>query len=126
METAMDNTILKKRLNTFRSARGTLTRVSDEVIMELLRSWEAWPGTSADFYRDIGLSKQQLAILIKKGKKLVKNGIVTEGEFKEIPLNAGAVVSGDSGKGVVMKWDKGKLIRFSDVDQLVDFLKKVA
>ena len=132
----MDNTVLRKRLSTFMSSKGVLRGVSDEVIMEVLRAWESWPGTSADFYRDIGISKQQLAILIKKGKELIKRGVITESEFKEIPikgslvmgLDGGAVGSGDGGGGslIMMRWGKGKVIRFSNVDQLVEFLRKVA
>ena len=123
----MDNLVLKKRLNTFKTSKGTLSRVSDEVIMEVLRGWESWPGTSKDFYKSIGISVKQLAILIKKGKKLVKNGIITEDEFSEIrvetPEAKEVVTCGDK---IVLKWENGNVIHFAKVDQLIDFLKKVA
>ncbi len=123
----MDNLVLKKRLNTFKTSKGTLSRVSDEVIMEVLRGWESWPGTSKDFYKNIGISVKQLAILIKKGKKLVKNGIITEDEFSEIrvetPEAKEVVTCGDK---IVLKWENGNVIHFAKVDQLIDFLKKVA
>ena len=32
----MDNSILKKRLNTFKSAKGTLRKVSDDVVIDVL------------------------------------------------------------------------------------------
>jgi hypothetical protein len=121
----MDNAILKKRLNTFKSAKGTLRQVSDEVIMEVLRAWESWPGQSKEFYQNIGLSKQQLAILIGKGKRLVKSGTFADGgEFKEIKVIAPS--NANCQNPIVLKWEKGKVIKFSQVDQLVDFLKKVA
>ena len=123
----MEQAILKKRLNTFRTAKGKLCRVSDEVIMEVLRAWESWPSTSKEFYQNLGLSKQQLAILIKKGKKLVKSGIVTESEFSEIKVETPEVKEVVScGDKIVLKWEKGNIIHFSHVDQLIDFLKKVA
>jgi hypothetical protein len=123
----MDNAILKKRLNTFKSAKGTLKRVSDEVVLDVLRAWENWTGTSADLYRELGLSKMQLVIMIKKAKKLVKNGVVLESEFKEIALHSPSEqIGGNVQCGIELAWDQGKVIRFAQVEQLIDFLKKVA
>ncbi len=123
----MDNIVLKKRLNTYRTAKGKLSRVSDEVIMEVLRAWESWPNTSKEFYMALGLSKQQLAILIKKGKKLVKSGIITDGEFSEIKVEEGVVREKISCNGTIeLRWEKGNVIHFAEVDQLIDFLKKVS
>jgi hypothetical protein len=120
----VETAIIKKRLNTFKSSKGVIRKVSDDVIMEVLRGWEGWPGSSADYYREIGLSKQQLAILIGKGKKLVKSGAVTESEFREIslPIVGGASLS--NGTGMELKLDGDRAIRFCQVDQLVEFLKK--
>ncbi len=120
----MDNAVLRKRLNTFKSAKGTLRKVSDEVVMEVLRAWESWPGTSKDFYREIAVSKQQLAILIKKAKNLVKSGAILEEEFKEIMIEESKIAAPCSGMELI--WGEGKVIRFLEVDLLVDFLKKVA
>lgn len=124
----MDNAVLKKRLNTFKSAKGTLRQVSDDVVIDVLRAWENWSGSSVDLYRELGLSKMQLVTMIQKAKRLVKNGSFHEGDFKEIKvdgvLQGGAIVG--SGCSIEISWDSNKLIRFAQVDQLVDFLKKVA
>ena len=121
----METSIIKKRLNTFKSGAGKLTRVSDDVVMEVLRGWEAWPGTTVDFQREIGLSKQQLAIMIKKGKKLVKSGVVTDGEFRQIDVATPAGLS--MGEAVMMvKLDGGRTVSFCQVDHVVDFLRKMA
>ncbi len=125
----MDNSNLKKRLNTYKTAKGTLSKVSDEVIMELLRAWEQWPGTSTDFYRDLSLSKMQMVTLIKKGKKLVKNGAVfPDSEFKEIKIDSASGQLQELGpcSGVELVWNNGRVIRFSQVELLLDFLKKAA
>lgn len=104
-----------------------LKRVSDDVVMEVLRGWESWSGSSVDFYREIGLSKQQLANMIKKGKKLIKTGAVTEGEFREISLpTGGSEFAGTGGATMEVKLDAGKAVRFFHVDQLVEFLKKMS
>jgi hypothetical protein len=118
----MDTTILKKRLNTYKSGKGNLTKVDDEVVMEVLRSWEQWQGSTKDLYRELGLSKMQLVTMIQKAKKLVKNGAVTGGNFKEIKVNAPALDCGDK---IELVWDNGRQIRFSAVSQLLEFLKQV-
>ena len=122
----MDNSVLKKRLNTFKSGdSGRLSKVSDDVVLDVLRAWENWPGTASDLYRDLGLSKMQLVTMIQKAKRLVKSGVVPPNDFKEIKIEPVSMVS-PSPCGIELAWDGGKLIRFSAVEQLVDFLKKVA
>lgn len=124
----MDNSVLKKRLNTYKSSKGTLCKISDDVIMEVLRAWESWPGTSKDFYQDIGVSKQQLAIIIKKAKQLVKSGVSVDGDFKEIKIESatGQVLPDGPCTGVELIWANDKIIKFFQVDLLVEFLKKAA
>ena len=122
----MENNILKKRLNTFKSAKGTLRRVSNDVVLEVLRTWENWPGTSAELYRELGISKMQLVTMIQKAKKLVKSGVISESEFKEIEVEQHGGVSCCIKPGIELYWDQNKVIRFPHVDQLIDFLKKVA
>jgi hypothetical protein len=79
------------------------------------------------FAREVGISSAQLGIIIKKGRKLIKSGVVAESDFKQIAVQPSSAVGGNEcDGGIVMKWEKGKIIRFSRVDQLVDFLKKVA
>jgi hypothetical protein len=120
----MDLIILKKRLSTFRNDEGRLSNVSDELLLDILRSWESWTGKAKELYEGLGLSKQQMAILIKKAKRITRDG--AKSEFKEISLESvlgpapGAIVA------IEVTWDSGKIIRFPNVDQLIDFLKKVA
>lgn len=125
----MDNSILKKKLNTYKSGKsGRLQQVGDEVVIEVLRAWENWPGASTELCRDLGLSKMQLVTMIQKAKRLVKAGVIPESEFKEIKI-AGAESGSGGGTGcpaIEVAWDQGKVIRFSGVELLVDFLKKVA
>ena len=122
----METTVIRKRLNTFKSAKGTLRRVADDVVMEVLRGWESWTGSAADYYREIGISKQQLWVLIKKGKNLVKSGKVLESEFQEIGLSAvGHSVVPNSG-GIEFQLDATRMIKFAQVDQLIEFIKKTS
>ena len=122
----MDNAILKKRLNTFKTGKGTLKRVSDDVVLDILRAWENWTGTATAFYRELGLSKGQLASMIKKAKHLVKSGVILESEFKELSKEVPDNNIQNSGRGIELLWGGDKVIRFYEVEQLLDFLKKVA
>jgi hypothetical protein len=123
----MDNSILKKRFNTFRTEGGHLKGISGELLVDFLRAYEQWPGRAAEFYRDVGISKQQFAVLMKKAKRLCREGHHPEGgEFKEIKLDSLIGGAASSLCGIELSWDGAKVIRFREVDQLVDFLKKVA
>lgn len=121
----MDNAILRKRLSTFKSSKGSLTRVSDDVLADVIRAWEQWTGKSMELARELGVDKYQLVFLIKKAKQLKREGTFPVDGFKEIKVE-GAQLVGLSPCGIELAWDNGKLIRFSQVEQLVDFLKKVA
>jgi len=122
----MDNTVLKKRLSSFKTDGGRYSKISDDLLVDLLRAWESWTGSSKEFYQGLGLSKQQLGNVIKKGKKLSKSGNYGSGEFKEIKFDSLVGAGGAMVGPIEVSWESGKVIRFSQVEQLVDFLKKVA
>jgi hypothetical protein len=125
----MDNSILKKKLSTFRTAKGKLTRVSEDILVEVIKTWETWPGTSSDMARDLGLTMRQLVILVEKAKKLIREGDYPMNDFKEIKLDGSSGSPSPSPgpcHGIELCWESNKVIRFAQVEQLVDFLKKVA
>ena len=115
----MDNTVLRKKLNTYKSAKGVLKSMSNEVILEVLQVWQNWSGTTADLYRDLELSKGQMSALIRAGKRLVKSGVAIGSEFKEVKVE-GAVEP--CPEAITLKWDKNKVIRFRQMSQLVEFI----
>ena len=121
----MDNAILRKRLSTFKSSKGSLIKVSDEVLFDVIRVWEEWSGRSGDLSRELGIDIKQLVFLIKKAKQLKREGVFPVEGFKEIRVEGAEQAVGEP-CGIEVTWDKGKIIRFAQVDQLVDFLKKVA
>ena len=123
----MDNSVLKKRLNTYKTSKGTLKNVGDDVVMEVLRTWENWPGVASELYRDLGLSKMQMVTMIQKAKRLVKSGVVPVSEFKEVKIaRVPSVSENGSGCHIEIAWDNGRVIRFGEVSKLVEFLKAVA
>ena len=118
-----ENLILKKRLSTHRSAKGSLTKVSDELIIDILKSWERWTGSSKEFYSSLGLKREQLASLIKKGKRLFREGKDTLGPFTPVEVK---VPTGNQNVPIILNWYKKKSIRFYEVDHLIEFLKKAS
>jgi len=126
----MDNVTLKKKLSTYLSDKGQLRNLSPEVLYEVLVAWENWTGPSKDFYRSLGFTQKQMAGLIGKAKKLKREGHFGEGEFKQVRIDPPVEPMPVSLLGpcptVELVWHNGQLIRFSAVDQLMDFLKKSA
>jgi len=126
----MDNVTLKKKLSTYLSDKGQLRNLSADVLYEVLVAWENWTGPSKDFYRSLGFTHRQMAGLIGKAKKLKREGHFGEGEFKQVRIDQPVEPMPSSLSGpcptVELVWHNGQLIRFSAVDQLMDFLKKSA
>ena len=127
MEVFVDLEILKKKISTFRGEGGRVRKVSDELLMEILTAWEKWTGPANGFYKALGVSQKGISSLIGKAKKLKREGHFPPEEFKEIRVAGDAAApSLPPCSGIELALGAGKLIRFSEVDQLVDFLKKSA
>ena len=125
----MDHVTLRKRLSTYVSDGGRLRNVSEDVLFEVIVAWENWTGSAAEFYRSVGFSQRQMATLIGKAKKLKRDGFYGEGEFKRVQVADSAplqVAGGEPCAGIELIWQGGKVIRFAEVDTLVDFLKKAS
>jgi hypothetical protein len=122
----MDIEVLKKKISTFRGDGGRVRITDDQLYMEILTAWEQWKGSSKEFYKAVGVSKTGIAGIIGKAKRMRREGYFPAEEFKEIKVEGAGPLSFGPCQGIEIAWDNGKLIRFSQVDQLVDFLKKVA
>ena len=85
-----------------------------------------------EFYASLGFTHTQMASLIGKAKKLKREGYFGEGDFRQVQLpqettltSEQAVTALNCGAAEVVLSD-GKVIRFSQIDYLLDFLKKSA
>lgn len=122
---------LKKKLSTYITEGGQLRNVSDEVLFELVTSWEQWTGTGVEFYRAIGFSKTQMAGLLGKAKRLKREGHFGTGNFKELHIEGMHEVEVSSSTriiGSLIEVDRGQgvIIRFPQVDQLIEYFKKAS
>ncbi len=122
----MDLAVLKKKLSTFKSEKGRLMNVSDDLLFEILMAWEQWTGPSSGFYAAIGADHRKMASLIGRAKKLKREGFFPSEEFREIKVAESPGVGGTPCSGIEIAWENGRLIRFSQVELLIDFLKKAA
>ncbi len=126
----MDFTILKKKISSYRTEKGSLTKVPDELAMEILYCWEQWNGPASGFYQAIGINHVKMAGLMGRAKKLKREGFGVS-EFKEIQVETGTNTTGNTMSlapcsGAEVVWNDGRVIRFSQVDLLLEFLKKAA
>jgi hypothetical protein len=124
----MDMEVLKKKISTFRGPAGKVRITDDQLYMEILSAWEQWKGSSKDFFKTIGVSKSGLAAIIGKAKRMRREGHFPVEEFKEIKVSdpSSRAATGDPCQGIEMIWGEGKVLRFNHVDDVVEFLKKVA
>lgn len=70
----MDLSILKKKISSYRTPKGRITNLPDELLAEILHAWEQWTGPSSGFYSAIGADHRKMATLIGKAKKLKREG----------------------------------------------------
>lgn len=126
----MDIEILKKKISTFRGEGGRVRITDDSLLMEILASWEQWKGPIKDFYKAIGVSREGMASIIGKAKKMRREGHFPSEEFKELKIADEGPSVGSSQlsncNAIELSWENGRIIRFGQVELLLDFLKKAA
>ncbi|MFK7873242.1 MAG: hypothetical protein AB8C84_08745 [Oligoflexales bacterium] len=123
----IEHVSLHKKLSTYISDAGRLKNVSDEVLYEVLSAWEEWTGTAKDFYKSIGFTHRQMAKLVGKAKQLKRDGYFGNESFKEIKVAPEVVGDLDFNCFPAIELvQEGKVIRFPQVNQLIDFLQKAS
>jgi len=123
----VDLEVLKKKISTYRGDGGRVKITDDGLLLEILSEWEKWTGAADGFYKSIGVSANGMGSIIGRAKKLRREGFPSQ-EFKEIKITQ-VPPTGEYTGGlctIEITWDGKQTIRFALVDQLVDFLKKVA
>jgi hypothetical protein len=121
----MELDILKKKLSAFQGEGGRTRNVSDELLLEILSSWEHWGGSSKDFYKGIGVSKTGIGSILGKAKRLKREGASMP--FNELKVE-GITNAADPFQIPcdIEITENNKIIRFRKVDLLIEYLKKVA
>lgn len=124
----MDLTVLAKKISSYRSPKGQVRNLPNELLAEILHAWEQWTGSAVGFYSAIGVNQKKMAKIMGKAKQLKRDGAFDGLNFTEITLDedSGQVMELTPCSGVELVWDRGRIIRFSKIELLLDFLKKAA
>ncbi|MCB9090911.1 MAG: hypothetical protein H6618_03410 [Deltaproteobacteria bacterium] len=121
----MELEILKKKLSSYKGEGGRVTKVNDDLLLEILSAWEHWTGSAKDFYRGIGSNHKKMARMIGKAKQLRREG--ADKSFQEISIEGVTDTALPNPLSCDIEvQDRGRVIRFGKVDLLVDFLKKAS
>jgi hypothetical protein len=124
----MDLTVLSKKISSYRTNTGKITNLPNELLAEILHAWEQWSGPAQGFYKTLGVDYRKFGSIMGKAKQLKRDGAFDGLNFTEITLDqeTGQVMELSPCPGVELVWEGGRIIRFSRVEMLLDFLKKVA
>lgn len=124
----MDLTVLSKKISSYRTPKGQIRSLPDELLGEILHAWEKWTGPAAGFYKLLGADQRKMAALMGKAKQLKRDGAFDGLNFTEVVLDqeSGQIMELPPCSGVELVWEGGRIIRFSKVEMLLDFLKKAA
>jgi hypothetical protein len=130
----MELVILKKKIDGYRAGNGTIKNVPAELLLELRQTWEHYIGDAEQFRSELGVKTGTLRKLLVEAKKL--NHVIASAGAMELMAvdHSGDATSHDQDRDsrpspctLELVYDGGaKVIRFPNVDLLVDFLKKSA
>lgn len=115
--------VLKKRLSICRNSNGRLSQIPDDLIVDILKTWERWPSTAKSFYQGVGIKKEQFACIMKKGKRLFKEGKEKLGPFVPIDIQNSSSTPTEQNAPIILQLENNKTISFYNVGHLVEFLK---
>ena len=126
----MDLTVLSKKISSYRTPKGQIRNLPDELLGEILNAWEQWTGVPAAFYKALGADHRKMGALMGRAKQLKRDGVFDGLNFTEIIVEDNEQVSSPlsssiGGCGIELVW-KDNIIRFGSSELLVDFLKKAA
>jgi hypothetical protein len=124
----MDLSVLAKKISSYRSPKGQVRNLPNELLAEILHAWEQWTGSGIGFYSAIGVNQKKMAKIMGKAKQLKRDGAFDGLNFTEVVLDqdSGQVIELPPCSGVELVWEGGRIIRFSRVEMLLDFLRKAA
>ncbi len=125
----MDLTVLARKISSYRTPKGRITKLPDELLGEILHAWEKWSGTPSSFYKMLGVDFRKMGSIMGKAKQLKRDGAFDGLNFTEVVIEAEEASPGRLSGGVCgieLIWDNNKVIRFGSPELLLEFLKKAA
>lgn len=126
----MDLTVLSRKISSYRTPKGQIRNLPNELLAEILHAWEQWTGAPSAFYKVLGVDYRKMGSLMGKAKQLKRDGAFDGLSFTEIVVDEESDViestcSSKIGCNIELIY-KNNVIRFGNSDLLLDFLKKAA
>lgn len=130
--------LLKKKIDGYRDSAGSIKNVPPELLLELRQTWEHYTGSPDQFRSELGVRAGTLRNLLKESKKLnhviasvgaVGLAVEGMGEGGILEQQTHSDTNGGFGPGSVLEltFDHGsKVIRFPNVDLLIEFMRRSA
>ena len=127
----MDLTVLSKKISSYRTPKGRITNLPNELLAEILHAWEQWSGAPSAFYKLLGVDFRKMGSMMGKAKQLKREGAFDGLNFTEVVVEgvgpqSPSVFPVVGCCGIELVWDNNKVIRFGSSELLMDFLKKAA
>lgn len=121
----MDFETLRKKLDAYRTPGGSYKNIKSDLLVELLRAWEEHKGPSTALARQVGMKPGQLARQIREARKAAVLGDAIDPAFQALQLHPSAE-GAPAELGIALTWGGDKVVKFPNVDLLVEFLRKAA
>jgi hypothetical protein len=127
----MDMLVLKKKIDGFRAGNGTLQNVPGELLLELRQAWENYSGPADQFRRELGMKTGTLRKLLVESKKL--NHVLASSEAMGL-VSGSAETDGQAiaesqysgGHLELVISEANKVVRFPNLEVLIEFLRKAS
>jgi hypothetical protein len=81
----MDLTVLAKKISSYRTPKGRITSLPNELLGGIFHAWEQWGGVPARFYKTLGVDFRKMASIISKAKQLKRDGAFDGLNLTEVP-----------------------------------------
>lgn len=124
----MDLTVLSRKISSYRTPKGRITKLPDELLGEILHAWEQWSGSSSGFYKELGVDFRKMGPMMGRAKQLKREGVFDGLNFTEVVVEGelpNVSCSLSTGCNIELIY-KNSVIRFGSSELLLDFLKKAA
>jgi hypothetical protein len=124
----MELNVLSKKISSYRTPKGQIRSLPNELLAEILHAWEQWAGAPSAFYKLLGVDYRKMGSMMGRAKQLKRDGAFDGLNFTEVVVeDAVSLKTPNLGcSEIELVWDNNKIIRFKTPELLVEFLKKAA
>jgi hypothetical protein len=82
----MDLNVLSKKISSYRTPKGQIRSLPNELLGEILHAWEQWNGAPSAFYKLLGVDYRKMGSMMGKAKQLKRDGAFDGLAFTEVVI----------------------------------------